>query len=88
MLRIEIQCSLLLLTVFIVSMLGSLSHADLDSAYSLFAFFALITHPQYNSIREVLLILMVVSVLVIISDFWVFAIFRSEQTGGTNKFFG
>jgi uncharacterized membrane protein len=69
-------------------MLASLSHADLDSTYSLFAFFALLTHPQYNSIREVLLILIAVTVLVILSDFWVIGLLGSEEIGGGNRFFG
>jgi len=51
MLRIEVNCSLILLAIFIVSMLGSLSHADINCVYALFAFYALTTHPQYNSIR-------------------------------------
>ena len=51
MLRIEVHCSLILLSLFIVSMAGSLTHADLNSVFSLFALFALYTYPQYNSIR-------------------------------------
>jgi hypothetical protein len=88
MLKIEVRCSLLLLSIFVVSMLGSLSHADLDATYSLFAFFALLTHPQYNSIREVLLILIVITALVILSDFWVMSLLGNEAIGGWNRFFG
>jgi len=51
MIRIEVYCMLILLADFIISMLGSLSHADIDSTYALFAFYALLTHRQYNSIR-------------------------------------
>ena len=70
MLRIEVNCSLVLLAIFIFSMLGSLTHADLNSVYSLFAFYALLTHPQYNSIREVIVILIAVSALVFLADLW------------------
>lgn len=79
---------MLLLSIFVVSMLGSLSHADIDATYSLFAFFALLTHPQYNSIREVLLILIVITALVILSDFWVMSLLSNEAIGGWNRFFG
>ena len=51
MLRIEVNCTLLLLALFLVSMLGSLTHADINAVYALFAFYALVTHLQYNSIR-------------------------------------
>ena len=79
---------LALLSNFIVSMLASLSHADIDSTYSLFAFYALLTHRQYNSIREVLIILIVITALVIVSDFWVLGLMQFERTSGGNKFFG
>ena len=71
MLRIEVNCSLILLGIFIVSMLGSLTHADINAVYALFAFYALTTHPQYNSIREVVVILIAVSVVVLLADIWV-----------------
>ena len=51
MLRIEVHCTLLLLGLVLLSMLGSLSHGDIDVPYSLFSFYVLLTHPQYNSIR-------------------------------------
>lgn len=88
MLRIEIRCSLMLLALFVVSMLGSMSHADIDATFSLFAFYALLTHPQYNSIREVLLVLTILSVLMVFSDFWVLYLLYESQIGVANKFFG
>ena len=51
MIRIEVYCILILLSNFVISMLASLSHADIDTTYSLFAFYALLTHRHYNSIR-------------------------------------
>ena len=88
MLRIEVNCSLLLLGIFVVSMLGSLTHADLNSVYSLFALYALLTHPQYNSIREVLVIVMAVTALVFVSDIWVMALLGSEPMTGGQLVFG
>lgn len=79
---------LLLLLLFVVSMFGSLSHADIDTTFSLFGFYALLTYKQYNSIREVLVILMVTSLLILISDFWVLGLLQHEATGSVNKFFG
>jgi hypothetical protein len=88
MLKIEVNCSLILLAIFVVSMLGSLTHADPNSVYALFAFYALLTHPQYNSIREVLLILMLVTLLVFLADIWALVLLAIEPIGGTNRVLG
>ena len=88
MLRIEITITLLLLLLFIISMLASMSHADIDCTYSLFSLYALLSHPQYNHLREMLVILIVVSVLVILSDVWVLGLMHLEMVGGGNRFFG
>ena len=78
MLRIEVNCTLLLLALFLVSMLGSLTHADINAVYALFAFYALVTHPQYNSIRQIVVILIAVSVVVLLADVWTLALLGSE----------
>ena len=88
MIRIEVYCMLALLADFVVSMLASLSHADIDSVYSLFAFYALLTHRHYNSIREILIILITVTVFILISDFWVLANMQYQRTSSFNKTFG
>jgi Ca2+/Na+ antiporter len=88
MIKIEVYCSLVLLSLFVVSMLGSLSHADIDATYSLFAFYALLTYRQYNSIREVLVVVMGATGLVLVSDFWVMGLMQFEATSGANRFFG
>ena len=88
MIRIEVYCMLVLLTDFVISMLASLSHADIDSTYSLFSFYALLTHRHYNSIREVLVILIAITGLVILSDIWVLGIIPHEKTSDGNKVFG
>ena len=88
MLKIEVICSLLLLSNFIVSMFGSLTYADINCVYSLFAFYAIYTHPQYNSIREVLIILMIVTVIILLSDIWAIALLTRQPIPPTSKVFG
>jgi hypothetical protein len=59
-------------------MLGSLSHSDINSSYSLFSYFALISHRQYNSLQEILVILIVVTLLIVGSDIWALALLQFE----------
>ena len=81
MLKIEVNCCLILMATFIVSMGGSLTHADVNSVYALFAIFAIFTHVQYNSIREVLIILIGVSIVVLLSDMWALVILGRQPLG-------
>ena len=69
-------------------MLGSLTHADINAVYSLFAFYALYTHPQYNSIREVLVILMMVTVVVMLSDMWALALLTKQPITQPSRILG
>lgn len=69
-------------------MLGSLSHSDINSSYSLFSYFALISHRQYNSLQEILVILIVVTLLIVGSDIWALALLQYEEIGEFNRIFG
>ena len=88
MLKIEVYCSYLLMLNFIVSMLGSLTYADINCVYSLFAFYAIYTHPQYNSIREVLIVLMIVTLIILLSDIWALALLTKQPIPPTSRIFG
>lgn len=70
-------CSLILLGIFIISMLSSCSRSDINSTYSLFSYFALLTHRQYNSLKSIILILTIASLLIIGSDIWAFVLLGS-----------
>ena len=67
---------------------GSLTHADVNCVFSLFAFFAIYTHVQYNSIREVLVILVAVSIVVLLSDLWALVILGRQPLGEGSKILG
>lgn len=88
MLKIEVYCSIVLLSIFIVSMLSSCCRSDINSTYSLFSYFSLLTHRQYNSLKSIIFILIVVSLLIIGSDIWAFCLLQYENIGGGNKILG
>jgi len=68
--------------------MGSLSHADINCSYSLFAYFSLHTHRQNNSLKEILIILMIVTILIAGSDVWSIYLLQFEEIGGAMKVLG
>jgi hypothetical protein len=69
-------------------MLGSLTHADINCAYSLFAYFALHTHRQNNSLKEMLAIIIVATILIAGSDVWSIYLLQFEEIGEAMRALG
>jgi hypothetical protein len=88
MLKIEVYCSLILLIIFIFSMLSSNSRSDINSTYSLFSYYALLTHRQYRSIKGIIVILIICTILVIGSDIWAFSLLNFEEIGQGKRITG
>lgn len=88
MLKIEVYCSLILLAIFIVSMLSSCSRSDINSTYSLFSYYALLTHRQYNSLKGIIIILVVTSLLILGADIWAISLLSFEEISKANRILG
>ena len=88
MLRIEIYTTLLLLVLFILSMLGSLSHSDINTAFSLFAYYVILSNRQSTALKDMLLLLMVGGAIVLVSDVWVLFLISHQKISGTARVFG
>jgi len=73
-LHMENYCELLLLLIFAVSMLGSLTRSDANSTYALFTYILLASYRFKISLKEILTLLIIVTIIMTLSDGWAFLI--------------
>ena len=74
MLHMENYCQLILLLLFVVSLVGSLTRSDYNSVYSLLSYAYLATYKGKNSLSETLLNMIIITIVVTLSDIWAIVI--------------